>query len=110
VNLNSPGQIVIAGRREAVLRGCEQAKVKGAKRAMVLPVSVPSHCALMKPAAERLRHYLADLSMTVPQAPVIQNADVTAHAEVAAIKDAFIRQLYSPVRWLGTVQHFARQG
>jgi [acyl-carrier-protein] S-malonyltransferase len=110
VNLNSPGQIVIAGHREAVLRGCERAKAKGAKRAMMLPVSVPSHCALMKPAANRLRDYLAGVPMTMPQVPVIQNADVTAHGDIAAIKDALVRQLYSPVRWIETVQYFARQG
>ncbi|HVK53976.1 MAG TPA: ACP S-malonyltransferase [Burkholderiales bacterium] len=110
VNLNSPGQIVIAGHREAVLRGCELVKAKGAKRAMMLPVSVPSHCALMKPAADKLRDYLAGVSMTSPLIPVVQNADVQAHGDAAAVKDALVRQLYSPVRWIETVQYFARQG
>jgi [acyl-carrier-protein] S-malonyltransferase len=110
VNLNSPGQIVIAGHREAVLRGCELVKAKGAKRAMMLPVSVPSHCALMKPAADKLRDYLAGVSMTSPLIPVVQNADVEAHDDATAVKDALVRQLYSPVRWIETVQYFARQG
>ena len=109
-NLNSPGQVVIAGHREAVLRGCEVAKSKGAKRAIMLAVSVPVHCTLMKPAADKLREHLARVTISAPQIPVIQNADVASYNDATAIKDALVRQLYSPVRWIETVQHFARQG
>lgn len=109
-NLNSPGQVVIAGHRDAVQRGCELAKTRGAKRAMMLAVSVPVHCTLMKPAADRLREYLASVTFSPPQVPVLQNADVAAYSEPAAIKDALVRQLYSPVRWIETVQHFGSSG
>ncbi len=104
VNLNSPGQVVIAGNKAAVERGMEIAKQKGAKRALPLPVSVPSHCALMKPAAEKLAAYLANVSVQTPQIPVIHNADVTSHMNPDEIKQALVRQLYSPVRWVETVQ------
>lgn len=104
VNYNSVGQVVIAGNKAAVERGMEIAKAKGAKRALPLPVSVPSHCALMKPAAEKLAHYLQNVTLTRPQIPVIHNADVVAYDESDKIKDALVRQLYSPVRWVETVQ------
>lgn len=104
VNYNSVGQVVIAGNKTAVERGMEIAKAKGAKRALPLPVSVPSHCALMKPAAEKLAHYLQNVTITTPQIPVIHNADVVAYHESEKIKDALVRQLYSPVRWVETVQ------
>lgn len=104
VNLNSPGQVVIAGNKAAVERGMELAKAKGAKRALPLPVSVPSHCALMKPAAEKLAQYLNSVSVNTPQIPVLHNADVAAYNDSAKIKDALVRQLYSPVRWVETVQ------
>ena len=110
VNLNSPGQIVIAGHKTAVERGMVLAKERGAKRALLLPMSVPSHCALMKPAAEKLAQYLQGVTVTVPVMPVIQNADVTAFDNVAAIKQALIEQLYRPVRWIETIQHLAAQG
>lgn len=110
VNLNSPGQVVIAGHKAAVERGMEAAKAKGAKRALPLPVSVPSHCALMKPAAEQLRAYLQDISLHAAQVPVIHNADVVAYNDVDKIKDALVRQLYSPVRWVETVQAIHSQG
>lgn len=109
-NLNSPGQVVIAGHRDAVQRGCEVAMAKGAKRAIMLAVSVPVHCSLMKPAAEKLSAHLVDVQLAVPQVPVVQNADVAAYDDPAAIKDALVRQLYSPVRWIETVRHFARNG
>lgn len=105
VNFNSPGQVVIAGHKEAVERGMQAALEKGAKRALPLPVSVPSHCALMKPAAEALRDYLQDVSLTVPKMAVIHNADVAAYETPEKIKDALVRQLYSPVRWVETVSH-----
>lgn len=110
VNFNSPGQVVIAGNKAAVERGMEAAKAKGAKRALILPVSVPSHCALMKPAADKLNAYLAEVQIAVPKVPVLHNADVAAYADAASIKDALVRQLYSPVRWVETVQAIAAQG
>ena len=104
VNYNSAGQVVIAGNAAAVARGMELAKAKGAKRALPLPVSVPSHCALMKPAAEKLAAYLNNVQVNVPNIPVMHNADVVAYQEAEQIKDALVRQLYSPVRWVETVQ------
>ncbi len=104
VNLNSPGQVVIAGNKQAVERGMEAAKAKGAKRALLLPVSVPSHCALMKPAADELRDYLQHVQLQAGSVPVLHNADVAAYTETDKIKDALVRQLYSPVRWVETVQ------
>jgi [acyl-carrier-protein] S-malonyltransferase len=110
VNLNSPGQIVIAGHKTAVERGMELAKERGAKRALPLPMSVPSHCALMKPAAVKLAEYLKNVSIVSPSKPVIQNADVTAFADPVAIKNALVEQLYRPVRWVETIQLVAKQG
>jgi [acyl-carrier-protein] S-malonyltransferase len=109
VNLNSPGQVVIAGNKAAVERGMVLAKEKGAKRALPLPVSVPSHSSLMKPAADRFRTYLETVNLKVPSIPVLQNADVQAFTDPAAIKDALARQLHSPVRWVETVQALAGQ-
>ena len=110
VNLNSPGQVVIAGHITAVERGMALAKEKGAKRALPLPVSVPSHCALMKPAAEELRGYLQDVVINTSAIPVLHNADVASYSDAAQIKDALVRQLYSPVRWVETVQFIRQQG
>jgi [acyl-carrier-protein] S-malonyltransferase len=110
VNLNSPGQVVIAGNKAAVERGMELAKAKGAKRALPLPVSVPSHCALMKPAALQLAEYLKGVAVNTPQIPVLHNADVAGYSDSDKIKDALVRQLYSPVRWVETVQAIAAQG
>ena len=110
VNFNSPGQVVIAGHKAAVDRGCALAKAKGAKRALPLPVSVPSHCALMQPAADQLRLALAEIEIKTPGVMVLHNADVASHADPAAIRDALARQLFSPVRWVETVQSFAAQG
>jgi [acyl-carrier-protein] S-malonyltransferase len=110
VNFNSPGQVVIAGNKTAVERGMELAKAKGAKRALPLPVSVPSHCALMKPAAVKLAEYLKNVTILTPQIPVMQNADVVAFQDGDKIKDALVRQLYSPVRWVETVQAIHAQG
>lgn len=104
VNFNSPGQVVIAGNKAAVDRGCNLAKEKGAKRALPLPVSVPSHCALMKPAAETLLAALRQIEIKSPTIPVLHNADVAGHADTAAIRDALARQLYCPVRWVETVK------
>jgi [acyl-carrier-protein] S-malonyltransferase len=110
VNFNSPGQVVIAGNKAAVDRGCALAKAKGAKRALPLPVSVPSHCALMKPAAEKLLAALNGIEVKAPVVPVLHNADVADHADPMAIRDALARQLYRPVRWVETVQAMAAQG
>lgn len=108
VNFNSPGQVVIAGNRTAVERGMELAKSKGAKRALMLPMSVPSHCSLMRGAAELLRAKLNGITMQTPSIPVIHNADVKSYTDIASIKDALVRQLYSPVRWVETVQYFGQ--
>jgi [acyl-carrier-protein] S-malonyltransferase len=110
VNYNSPGQVVIAGDRAAVERGMELAKAKGAKRAIMLPMSVPSHCMLMKGAAEKLREYLVDVRVKTPDIPVLHNADVKNYTDGAMIKDALVRQLYSPVRWVETVLEFGKMG
>jgi len=110
VNYNSPGQVVIAGNRSAVERGMELAKAKGAKRALMLPMSVPSHCSLLQGAAEKLRAYLENIAVQAPAIPVLHNADVKSHGDGAAIKDALVRQLYSPVRWVETVQAFGTAG
>lgn len=110
VNYNSPGQVVIAGNRAAVERGMELAKARGAKRAIMLPMSVPSHCGLLRGAAERLRDYLGGVALRGPAIPVLHNADVQSYNDIVAIKDALVRQLYSPVRWVETVQNFGRQG
>lgn len=110
VNFNSPGQVVIAGNKAAVERGMEIAKAKGAKRALALPVSVPSHCALMKPAAEKLAQYLASVTVNSPKIPVIHNADVASYTTADEIKQALVRQLYSPVRWVESVQAIHAKG
>lgn len=109
-NLNSPGQIVIAGARAAVERAMAAAKARGAKRVVLLPVSAPFHCALMKPAAERLQQRLADIDVRVPAIPVLNNVDVAVETDPVRIKDALVRQAYSPVRWIETVQEIARRG
>ena len=110
VNLNSPGQIVIAGHRAAVERGMALAKARGAKRAIMLPMSVPSHCALMRPAAEKLAVALQSIACNVPATPVIQNAAVRAFLNADDIKLALVEQLYSPVRWIETIQAIASGG
>lgn len=110
VNFNSPGQVVIAGGKAAVDRAIETLKAKGAKRALPLPVSVPSHCALMKPAAEKLAQALAKVNVSKPAFPVIHNADVSAYDDPELIRDALVRQLYSPVRWVESVQFLRAQG
>lgn len=110
VNFNAPGQVVIAGDRAAVERAAEQAKAKGAKRAMLLSVSVPSHCALMAPAAEELARRLAETAFETPAFPVINNVDVAPYESAAAIRDGLERQLHSPVRWVETVQALTAAG
>ena len=110
VNYNSPGQVVIAGHKAAVDRASQACKEAGAKRALPLSVSVPSHCELMKPAADKLAADLAALTFNTPKCDVINNVDVIAENAADAIKDALVRQLYSPVRWTETVQALVAQG
>ena len=110
VNYNSPGQIVVAGNKSAVERVCILAKEQGAKRALELPVSVPSHCALMKPAAEQLADVLSSISFNTPSVPVINNVDVAAAQTETEIRDALKRQLFSPVRWVETIEKMATDG
>ena len=109
-NLNAPGQIVIAGARAAVERAIEAAKARGAKRAMLLPVSAPFHCALMKPAADRLAERLAGIPISAPEIPVLNNVDVAVCDDPDAIRDALVRQAFSPVRWIELIQEMARRG
>ncbi|EJU75982.1 TPA: ACP S-malonyltransferase [Neisseria meningitidis] len=110
VNFNSPGQVVIAGNAAAVERAMTVAKEAGAKRALPLPVSVPSHCSLMKPAADKLADALKSVVIKQPQIRVIHNADVAAYDDADKIKDALVRQLYSPVRWTETVNALVSDG
>lgn len=110
VNYNSPGQVVIAGHKEAVARASEALKEAGAKRVLPLPVSVPSHCELMKPAAEQLRAALKAIDFNTPTVAVINNVDVSANSDEEAIKDALVRQLYYPVRWTESVEKLATMG
>ncbi|ATZ11304.1 ACP S-malonyltransferase [Erwinia amylovora] len=110
VNFNSPGQVVIAGHKEAVERAGTACKAAGAKRALPLPVSVPSHCALMKPAADKLAVALQQLTFNAPVFPVVNNVDVKIETAPEAIRSALVRQLYSPVRWTESVEFIARQG
>ena len=110
VNFNSPGQVVIAGHKAAVERACTGAKAMGAKRAVPLAVSVPSHSSLMQPAAEAFAATLAATDIEPPRIPVIHNADVAAYTDPTAIRDALIRQIYTPVRWVETIQYLSGQG
>ncbi|MFS7250184.1 ACP S-malonyltransferase [Rahnella rivi] len=110
VNFNSPGQVVIAGNKEAVERAGAACKAAGAKRALPLPVSVPSHCALMKPAADKMAVALENITFSAPQFSVVNNVDVKVESSPDAIRSALIRQLYSPVRWTESVEFMAAQG
>jgi [acyl-carrier-protein] S-malonyltransferase len=109
-NFNSPGQVVIAGNRQAVEQTCELASAAGARRAIMLPVSVPSHCALMRPAAEKLQASLKDLEFKSSSCPVVQNADVKAYDHSPEVIDALSRQLWQPVRWTTTIEYLKQQG
>ncbi len=110
VNFNSSGQVVIAGQKSAVERAVTLAKDEGAKRALLLPVSVPSHCSLMAPAADQLRQQMVDIDFSAPMIPVINNVDVKIENDPDVIRDALARQLYQPVRWVETVEMMAAQG
>ena len=107
VNFNGPGQTVIAGSKAAVERACEGCKSRGAKRAVILPVSAPFHSSLIRPAADKLAARLAELSFNAPTIPVINNVDVAIETDPQKIKDALIRQAYSPVRWVETMHKIA---
>ena len=110
VNFNSPGQVVIAGAKTAVERAAALCKEAGAKRALPLAVSVPSHCALMKPAADQLSVSLESITLKAPVVAVLNNVDVKAETDAVAIRNALVRQLYSPVRWTETVEKMAQNG
>lgn len=110
VNFNSPGQVVIAGDLAAIERAVKLAADAGAKRAMMLPVSVPSHCELMKPAAEQLESVLGELAIQMPSIEIIHNVDVSVSITADDIRQKLVQQLYQPVRWVETVQAMASQG
>ena len=110
VNFNSPGQVVIAGNKSAVERAAELCKQAGAKRALPLAVSVPSHCALMKPAADQLAVKLESITFKAPSVPVINNVDVKQEKTADEIRNALVRQLYNPVRWTESVEKMATSG
>lgn len=110
VNFNAPAQVVIAGSKAAVERACELAKEKGAKRALLLPVSAPFHSSLLKPAAETLQQALQEVAMKTPVIPLINNVDVASPSEPAQIRDALVRQAWHPVRWVQTIQAMKAQG
>jgi len=110
VNFNSPGQVVIAGHKEAVARAVEAAKAAGARRAVELPVSVPSHCDLMRPAAKKLAEELKKIPVTAPAIPVLHNVSVSAESDPEMIRKRLVEQLYSPVRWVETIQAMKQEG
>ncbi len=110
VNFNSPGQVVIAGHKEAVARAAELCKAAGAKRVLPLPVSVPSHCALMSDAAAKLATELEKVTFNSPTISVVNNVDVAKETTAAAIKSALVKQLYSPVRWSETISQLSADG
>ncbi|MFD2190150.1 ACP S-malonyltransferase [Pistricoccus aurantiacus] len=110
VNYNAPGQVVIAGSKSGVERGIIACQDAGAKRAMSLPVSVPSHCALMRPAAERLDKAMNDIVLKSPRYTVFQNVDAKAHEDVDTLRQRLVEQLYQPVRWTECVQAMRGQG
>lgn len=109
-NFNSPGQLVVAGHLGAVQRLADAAGSAGAKKVVILPVSIPSHCSLMQPAAERLAERLNGINLEAPKVPVVNNVDVKAPSQPEQIKSALVRQLYSSVRWSDTIRYLARQG
>jgi [acyl-carrier-protein] S-malonyltransferase len=109
-NFNDPGQTVISGSKAAVDKACELLKAAGAKRTLLLPVSAPFHCALMKPAAERLRQHLEGIDLQAPQIPVINNIDVALESDSSRIRDALYRQAFGPVRWVETMAHMQQLG
>lgn len=109
-NFNSPGQVVIAGHKNAILKGIEMAKSKGAKRAIMLPMSIPSHCSLMQSAAESMQRQLEGITLQSPKIAILHNADVKSHSDALSIKKILVQQLVSPVRWVDTIHAFAAAG
>ncbi|NLC24973.1 MAG: ACP S-malonyltransferase [Oxalobacter sp.] len=109
-NFNAPAQLVIAGHKGALERACEAAKAKGAKRAIMLPVSAPFHSSLLSPASERLKEYMASLTFSTPEIPLINNVDVAVLNDPEAIKDALVRQVANSVRWVETIRKMASMG
>ncbi len=103
-NFNSPGQVVIAGHKNAVSQGINLAKEKGAKRAVMLPMSIPSHCALMRPAAQEMQKQLEQTTLQTPNIPVLHNVDAKHHDDISAMKDILAKQLYNPVRWVDIIR------
>ena len=110
VNFNAPSQVVIAGHKPAVERGTAAAKAKGAKRAVMLPVSAPFHSSLLRPAADKLRSYLVNISVSAPRIPVVNNVDVEIESDPQRIRDALARQACNPVRWVEVVRRMAGMG
>ena len=110
VNFNAPSQVVIAGHKPAVERGTAAAKAKGAKRAVMLPVSAPFHSSLLRPAADKLRGYLVNIGVSAPRIPVVNNVDVETESDPQRIRDALARQACKPVRWVEVVRHMAGMG
>jgi [acyl-carrier-protein] S-malonyltransferase len=104
VNFNSPGQVVIAGATEAVDKAIELLQEEGAKRALKLPVSVPSHSSLMKPAADEMAKVLETVTFNKPDIQIIHNYDARSHDDPASIREALVKQIYNPVRWVQTIQ------
>lgn len=109
-NFNSPGQVVIAGHKDAVLEGIKKCKARGSKRAVMLPMSIPSHCSLMRAAALDMQRQLQQVTLQPPKIPILHNADVQSHTDTAAIKEILLRQLINPVRWVDTVNALAATG
>ncbi|HUU71499.1 MAG TPA: ACP S-malonyltransferase [Burkholderiales bacterium] len=109
-NFNAPGQVVVAGQKAAVERAIVAAKERGAKRAMLLPMSAPSHCTLMKPASDRLADKLNEIALSMPKVPVLHNESVAAAGNVSELRQALVRQLYQPVRWAETISHLIESG
>jgi len=110
VNFNAPSQVVIAGKKTAVERGVTLAKAKGARRAVMLPVSAPFHSTLLKPVGERLAEYLGRVKFSAPRVGVVNNVDVKIESEPQRIKDALARQASNPVRWVEVIRHIAASG
>jgi [acyl-carrier-protein] S-malonyltransferase len=110
VNFNAPGQIVIAGHKDAVARAMEACKARGAKRALLLPVSAPFHSSLMRPAADKLRAYLERVAVAEPKVDLVNNVDVAVRRQPAEIKDALVRQAASPVRWVESIRKMKEMG
>jgi len=103
-NFNSPGQVVIAGQTQAVERAISLCKAAKARRAVILPVSVPSHCALMQPAAKQLANRLQEININTPKTAILHNVDIKSHTQADNIRQALVEQLYQPIRWVQTVE------